>query len=142
MAINKSGLTPDDGVYSLFHVDPVIAEQYRATFRPNTHLEPEKELMMAVLQDAVACLHKHRQSADAKGKRLFSATRNWILSENEDWLFSFNNVCETLGFAPGFVRRAIMQLEEQQFRPFEPSQSAGTRRPKSRRRVKHMRPSA
>jgi hypothetical protein len=142
MAINKAGLMPDDGMYSLFQVDPTVSEQYQATFRSNAHLEPEKELMMAVLQDAVACFYKHRQSSDTKGKRLYSTTRDWILSESEDWLFSFKNVCEALGLAPRFVRRAIMQLEEQQCRPHEQSHRVRPRRPKARRRVKHIRPGA
>jgi hypothetical protein len=140
MAINKAGLTPDDGMYSLFHVDPVVSEQYRATFRPNAHLEPEKELMMAVLQDAIVCLQKHSRSSDIKGKRLFSTTRNWIVSENEDWLFSFNNVCEALGLAPRFVRRAILRMEEEGPHPVEESPRIRPRSARTRRRVKHLRP--
>ena len=109
---NKSGLTLEDKIFFLYCLDPVDPAQYLATFRRNTHLEPEKALMLAVLEDAVACIQKHRQSSDVKEKRLFRDTKNWILTDNDDWVFSFSNVCETLGLAPGLLRRALIQMEE------------------------------
>jgi hypothetical protein len=107
---NKLGLTLDEKIFFLYYMDPVDPAQYLATFQRNTHFEPEKALMLAVLEDAVACIQKYRQSSDAKEKRVFRDTKNW--TDNDDWVFSFNNVCETLGLAPGLVRRALIQVEE------------------------------
>jgi hypothetical protein len=55
-------------------------------------LEPEKALMLAVLEDAITCIQK--------GKRWFRETVDWIVTDDDDWLFSFNNICETLCLDP------------------------------------------
>ena len=105
----ETGLSMEERVTSLFQPDTLLPDQYLDTFRRKLHLEPEKKLMLAVLEDAVACFQKYVFARDGKGKALFQETEDWVLDENTDWLFSFSNVCETLGFDPDYLRRGLVQ---------------------------------
>jgi hypothetical protein len=84
--------------------------------------------MLAVLEDAVTCIQKYGLSSQTKEKRLFSNTRDWILTQDNEWPFSFVNVCEALGLDSGYVRRGIANMKEwKSHRPDKPKP------PKSRR---------
>jgi len=79
------------------------------TFRRKLHLEPEKKLMLAVLEDAIACFQKYAFTRDRKAKVLFQEAEDWVQDTNSDWPFSFANVCETLGFDPDYLRQGLGQ---------------------------------
>ncbi|HJU61881.1 MAG TPA: hypothetical protein VJ864_07525 [Candidatus Binatia bacterium] len=105
----ETGLSMEERVTSLFQPDTLLPEQYLETFRRKLHLEPEKKLMLAVLEDAIACFQKYVFARDGKGKMLFQEAEDWVLDNNSDWLFSFGNVCETLGFSPEYLRQGLAQ---------------------------------
>lgn len=79
------------------------------TFRRESYLEPEKKLMLAVLEDAIACFQSYVFARDPKGKVLFQEAEQWVQDTNSDGPFSFANVCETLGFAPDYLRQGLGQ---------------------------------
>ena len=79
------------------------------TFRRKSYWEPEEKLMLAVLDDAIACFQKYAFARDRKGRLLFQEVAYWVQDTNRDWLFSFANVCETLGFAPDYLRQGLGQ---------------------------------
>jgi len=137
----KSSLTLEERTSSLFHSDPAATGEYFATFRRYSQLQPEKELMLAVLEDAVACIQKYAKSSDPKERRLFHDTRNWLLTEDDDWLFSFTSVCENLGLNPGSVRRSVARMERQ-CGISEKSAAAHCYRTKRKDRSKRVRPAA
>jgi hypothetical protein len=103
----ETGLSMEERVTSLFQPDTLLPEQYLDTFRRKLHLEPEKKLMLAVLEDAIACFQKYVFAKDGKGKVLFQEAEDWVEERNSDWLFSFVNVCETLGFNAEYLRRGL-----------------------------------
>ena len=105
----ETGLSMEERVTSLFQPDTLLPEQYLDTFRRKLHLEPEKKLMLAVLEDAIACFQKYVFARDGKGKMLFQEAEDWVQDTNGDWLFSFANVCETLGFNPDYLRQGLAQ---------------------------------
>ena len=109
----ETGLSMEERVTSLFQPDTLLPEQYLETFRRRFYLEPEKKLMLAVLEDAIACFQKYIFARDGKGKMLFQEAEEWVQERGGDWLFSFANVCETLGFDPEYLRQGIMQWKEQ-----------------------------
>ena len=93
-------------VSSLFEPDTGLDPQYLETVRRKTHLEAEQELMLAVLEDAVTCFQVHFAARDKIKTRLFRKAEEWILQqEKSNWLFSFDNVCETLGLNPDYIVR-------------------------------------
>jgi hypothetical protein len=102
----------EDRLASLFQPDTLIPAQYLDTYRRKTHLEPEKRLMLAVLEDAIACFQKYVLARDGKGREMFRDAEEWISAEESEWLFSFDNVCEALGFNPSYVRAGLVRWKE------------------------------
>ena len=103
---------------SLLQPDTLLPAQYLETIRRENHLDPEKMLMLAVLEDGVICFQKYISTQDEKGKRLLSEAEEWLLMEQngEDWLFSFDNVCETLGLNPGYIREGLLRWRHHRLR--------------------------
>ncbi len=108
----ESSLSLEEKVASLFQPDTVLPAQYLETVRRKTHLEPEKKLMLSVLEDAVGCFQKYAFTRDAHGKSLLHEAEEWILEESTEWLFSFDNICESLGLHPKYIRGGLHQWKE------------------------------
>ena len=89
--------------------DAAVQEQYCDTLRRSEYLEPEKALLLAVLQDAIASYQKYCSARDRVGKDRFSEAEQWIMREGDDWIFTFDNVCELLGLDPQYVRRGVYE---------------------------------
>jgi hypothetical protein len=45
-------------------------------------------------------------------KKLFRKAEDWILEKNAEWLFSFENICETLQLNPDYIRRGLLVWKE------------------------------
>jgi len=108
----EKGLGVEEKVGSLFQPDTLIPDQFFDTLRRKTLLEPEKRLLLAVLEDAVACFQKYVHARDARGKTMFREAEEWVLEKNSDWLFSFESICEILGLNPDYVRQGLMRWKE------------------------------
>ncbi|MGH7828613.1 MAG: hypothetical protein ACREP8_00415, partial [Candidatus Binatia bacterium] len=80
--MHEMGLTSEERVSSLFQPDTLLPSQYLDTYRRKAHLEPEKRLMLAVLEDAIACFQKYIFAQDNKGKTMFQEAEEWILEED------------------------------------------------------------
>jgi hypothetical protein len=94
------------------NISQVFATAYDVsleTFRRKSYWEPEEKLMLAVLDDAIACFQKYAFARDRKRKVLFQEAEDWVQDTNSDWPFSFANVCETLGFDPDYLRQGLGQ---------------------------------
>jgi len=102
----------DEKIASLFQPDTLLSAQYFDTLRRKTPLEPEKRLMLAVLDDAINCYRDNLLSQRAKNKRLFDEAEEWIATPGGDWIFCFDNVCESLGFNPEYVRRGLLRWKK------------------------------
>jgi hypothetical protein len=85
---------------SPFQPDCLLPVQYFENFRRKVETEPEKRLMLAVLEDALACFQKHYSSRGGRGLRLFRETQEWIYGEDNGRPFSFTNICEVVAFDP------------------------------------------
>jgi hypothetical protein len=105
--INEASLSVEEKIASLFQQDTLLPAQFFDTFRRKSHLEPEKRLMLAVLEDAITCFQKHASTRDSRGKALFREAEEWIFADSNQWLFSFDNVCELLEFSPKYVRQGL-----------------------------------
>jgi hypothetical protein len=108
----ETALSLEEKVASLFQPDTLLPAQYLETVRRKAHLEPEKKLMLAVLEDAIACFQKYVLARDGKGRAMLRDAEEWIMEERSEWLFSFENICEVLGFDPQYVRKGLMRWKE------------------------------
>jgi hypothetical protein len=101
----------DERLASLFEPDPLLSTQYFGNLS-KTLLEPEKRLMLAILEDAINCYQDNLLAKRGSARRLFTEAEEWILEKNSDWIFSFKNICETLGFDPEYVRQGLLRWKE------------------------------
>ena len=97
----------NDRSFGLFEPDALLPAQFYAAFRGGTAVRGEKRLMLAVLEDALDCYQKYAFARDGHGRQLFDEANEWIISGNRVWFFSFENICETLGINPEYLRRGL-----------------------------------
>ena len=105
----KNTVNVEDRVTSLFQPDTLMPAQYLETYRRKSHLEPETRLMLAVLEDAVTCFQKYILARDERGLELFREAEEWVLQEDNEWLFSFDNLCDSLGINPEYLRAGLVR---------------------------------
>ena len=104
----------EERVFSLFQPDVLVPSQYLATTRSKTYREPEKKLMLAVLEDALFCFQNGLLSKDNKKKRgLSHDAEEWIIEDGDESLFSFNELCELLGFNPQYLRKRLLRWKQE-----------------------------
>lgn len=92
----------------LFDLDTLLPDQFYATFKRGRHGDPETRLMSAILEDAVSSLSKEPRACNRQQRKAREDALNWINArDEEDWIFSFTNVCETLGYDPDYLRQGL-----------------------------------
>jgi hypothetical protein len=91
--------------------DILVRPQYLDTFRRSGHLEPEKSLLAAILEDAVQEYRKYNGAHDPKSKSRFNEVEEWFNRKDKEWIFSFDNVCEMLGLDPEYIRRRLLEAQ-------------------------------
>jgi len=69
--------------------------------------EPEKNLLIAILQDAIHDYRKYYRARDREGKGHFREAQKWIMAGGDNWIFSFDSICELLGLDPDYIRLAF-----------------------------------
>ena len=111
-AVDEPRRDIEDRVASTFQPDTLLAAHYFELLRRKA-LEPEKKLMLAVLEDAVACFLRYATARDGRKRAIFREVKDWIRKEDPDWLFSFENVCEALDLNPNYVRRGLFSCKHQ-----------------------------
>ncbi len=115
---NKKRVGYDDqGAASLIQPDVLLPEEYQEAQRIKLHLEPEKMLMFAVLEDGVNCYQKYLESRWPREKTLFDETEEWIFGKDGQGCFSFESICEYLGIHPEYFRKGLLKWKRDQERP-------------------------
>jgi len=104
----------DPDQFRLLEAETVIFDKFDEVVRRKQHLEPEKNLMLAILEEGISCFQKQLFATSQKGKNLFRDAEAWILQCDVDWLFSFESVCETLGIAPNYLRSGLIAWKNRQ----------------------------
>jgi hypothetical protein len=93
----------------LFQPDTLALEEYLQESRRTGPLDPERALMLAILEDGVACYKEYAFSNPGPKRALFSEAEAWICSDDYQWPFSFVNLCEVFGISPQYVRQGLLR---------------------------------
>jgi hypothetical protein len=104
----------EEKVYAMIGSDAGAQERFFDNYRRSEHLQPEKVLLQAILEDALHCYFKYARARDRAGRQAFHEAEQWILGGGNGWIFSFDNVCAHLGLDPQYVRRGV---ERNKFSP-------------------------
>jgi hypothetical protein len=103
----------DEKSVTVVRSDALPSAQYFDEPQART-LEPEKTLMLAVLEDAVRCFQENHAAQCGNRKRIFQNAHAWLFKPSSDWIFSFENVCAVLGFDPQYIRRGLRGWKEKE----------------------------
>ena len=76
-------------------------------------LEGERRLMLAVLEDAVACFQKNAGATGQRGRRLFKEAEEWFAEEDGAWVFSFDAICTVLNINTDYFRSNLKRWKQQ-----------------------------
>jgi hypothetical protein len=113
---NKSGSGTrtagmDDRIGSLFQPDTLLGEDYAANFRRKIPLEPERTLLLAVLEDGIRCFQENLFAMNGKRRVLFDEAKEWLFSDDTNWFCSFVSICTLLNLEPNYIRRGLKEWE-------------------------------
>ena len=97
--------------------ETILPSQFFDRLQIDASLQPEKRLMLAVLEDAVGTFQKHVTAATRRGQRHFTEAEQWFASDIADWPFAFESICEALGLEASFVRRGLWHWRDAQRGP-------------------------
>jgi hypothetical protein len=107
----------DDFLARILEPDVFLPSQFYGAGGLSRKLEGEKRLMIAVLKDAVECLEKYRGSRSSTGRSNYENAIEWVMDNSTDWLFSFTNICDLLGFDPEYMRDVLLKREDRYIKP-------------------------
>jgi hypothetical protein len=112
----------------LFQEDASLPAQYWETFARKRDLEPEKRLLLAVLDNAV----RSYRTLIFNGGRRFTEVATWLFTDDFEDTFSFRNICDVLGLSPTRIRESLRTWQTS-----EPRQPAP---PRTRKHLPYERP--
>lgn len=101
----------DERIGTLFQPDTLLSEDYAANFRRKIPLEPERTLVLAVLEDGIRCFQENLFAVNGKRRTLFDEAKEWLFSDDSNWFCSFVSICTLLNLEPNYVRRGLREWE-------------------------------
>jgi hypothetical protein len=122
-----------DGWISL---DPADIGLIESVYKKNIR-EGEERLMLAVLENAVEYFQKYVLARNPRGKQLFQEAEEWFLEKDGETLYSFENICETLGLHPDPIRKGLLVWKEAKLKLSSVEARPVARRKLGRARVQH-----
>jgi len=114
------------GIFSSNGQSEILAAQSRdPSVAP---LQPEKRLMLAVLECAVNDFQTYAKVPTGRGQRLFTKVAAWF-SSSASGPFDFDGICEATELDPDYIRKGLLDWYGSQ-RP-RPDPGAVARAPKT-----------
>ena len=110
----QTSLAAHGNIGSLFHPDTFLLARFFDDRAGKTLIEPERRLMLAILEDAVQCFQDNFSAKHSTKKRLFNDVQRWIFEIRDDWVFGFENICSVLGSNPEYVRKGLARWREKE----------------------------
>jgi len=111
----------DEFLARILEPDIFLPSQFYGTGGLSRKLDGEKRLMIAIFKDAVDCLDKYRGVRNSVARSHYEGAIEWVKDTDTDWLFSFTNICDLLGFDPDYMREVLLKRENKYTKPLRPS---------------------
>src|SRR5262245_36958456 len=77
--------------------DGEVCVRYEAVYRRAEPASGERRLLLAVLEDGIRTLLKNARATHGRGLNLRREALGWLVTDDRADVFSFENICETLG---------------------------------------------
>lgn len=108
-----------------FEPDTFLPSQWHRNVVADSSHVPEKRLLLAILEEAVATVQRYVLDDRRRGRRLYREAEQWILSNDLSWPCTFCNICDALGIDPVYLRHGVMRWSDR--RRANPSESGRNR---------------
>ena len=96
-------------VLPLFEPDVLLPDQFFTACRRTAGIEPERLLMLAVLEEAVESYRACAFARDARSRQTFAEAQDWFESTDRGWLFAFESICDVLEIDAGYIRGRLRE---------------------------------
>jgi hypothetical protein len=96
--------------------DTLLPVQTGSAVFGETVTQPERMLMLAVLEEAVATYCKNVRPSTRRGSRLFQEAETWCASDDVHWPYSFVNICHVLGIDVAYLRTGLARWRQRALR--------------------------
>ena len=93
------------------HDDAVRPAQFFAAL-VDPRSEPERRLMVAVLEEAISAMLSGAASANEERRASAREAERWFASDSRGWPFAFCTLCDVLGLEVDRVRQVIAGWRE------------------------------
>ena len=94
--------------------ETILPSQFFDHVQIDASLQPEKRLMLAVLEDAVGTFQKYVTASGRRAQRLFAEAEEWFASDDTEWPFAFQTVCQALDLEPSYLRLGLWRWRDAQ----------------------------
>ena len=86
--------------------------QFHDIWSHSRAISPERELALAVMEQALNDLATHRFATRRRAQRLYWEAYDWISADDREWPFSFVNLCSVLGLEVDVTRHRLLDLTD------------------------------
>jgi hypothetical protein len=93
---------------ALLEPEVFTPSQFFSSAAGNIDLQPEKRLVLSILEGAVSDFQRFATARDATGRRLFRDAAAWFASPDQSWPFAFESACLWLGLPSDSIRRGLV----------------------------------
>lgn len=108
---NMAAILEDQTHEPLIGVESILPIQFwGTTTRGAGRGEPERRLMLAVLQDAILTVVMHARGRSRRSPRVVDEVRKWFASDARSHPFAFGAICDALGLDVSYIRTSIRRL--------------------------------
>ena len=90
-----------------FGLGDLLPAQYYDVVAGRRLSDGVRDLMLAVLEDAIRCYLTNLAAKTVRRRGLFDEARQWIETRGDREPFSFESICETFDIDPDAVRRQL-----------------------------------
>jgi hypothetical protein len=102
----------EDQSASLLGPDTLVPAQYFDRIGSDAAFQPEKRLMLAVLEEAIATFQRHAIADTRRSQRLVEEVEEWVSGVGGEWPFSFDNVCAGLDLDAEYLRAGMTRWKD------------------------------
>jgi hypothetical protein len=112
----RAARVAEDQTATLLGPDTLVPAQYFDRVGSDAAFQPEKRLMLAVLEEAIATFQRHATADSRRSRRLVEDVEAWVAGTDGDWPFSFDNICAALDLDAGCLRTGMERWKETECR--------------------------
>ena len=97
----------EEQMFGTLESDLMVPSQFFDRIKVEHSAQPEKRLMLAVMEDAISTFQKSVHGLTRRQRRLLRETEEWMSEADNQWPFSFENICAALDIEPSYLRRGL-----------------------------------